>query len=299
MALVVGIEAIVALTPLFTGERFGFTTCLRALFHVPHIAFLLGFAIALPISTSGGATRIGCQRLLYGGYAAITVTALARFADLDVYSDASRPWLILQIVGNFLLAVAGPGLWGAALARRMECGSIFIRHISRLFANTAFVGLALLFGAESMLLLEEDPAKLLAHPPVALMWSSSLLLVGRGCLCWSAVDSWRESMDEPVVLARTRRILKLMPCWLVAASVSSVITAYFWHLETRGWGVNRGTTPLLIWNGIVQVTLAVIVAILVAVALESPEKTFQPRPRGPVFPPPPPPSTDNSPIDLP
>ena len=79
------------------------------------IQFLIVAAVAFGVLSS--LLRKKKTLALAGMLLAIAATALSRFVDLDVYSDASRVWLIFQALGSLLLGVATPGIWGVAIAR--------------------------------------------------------------------------------------------------------------------------------------------------------------------------------------
>jgi len=296
LAAALGVESIVALTPPFTGDDFGIFTCLRALIHVPHIALLLGFMIGVLVMGTGGLSRIAAQRLLYGGFVCLAATALGRFVDMDVYTHAPRAWLFLQAGGSLFLSVAAPGIWGCAAAREEDLADQRTPRIARLFAGIVFGGFLSLLGSDLLLAAVDGPLTVLKSASSILGVSSLILLAGRGCLLWSAVDSWRPAADEGVVLDRIHRIQGLMIGWLGASSVSWVLSAFFCREESRGWaGAN---TLMLLWHAVVQATLSLLVAILVARALERPGAAFQPRPKGRFFPEAPP-GGDTSPIDVP
>lgn len=298
LAVLLAVESIVALTPPFTGTSMGFHTCMGALIHVPEIAILLGLSLAVPIMTSGGPARISCQRLVYGSFLAMSATALGRFIDLDVLPTVPRIWLLLQALGSLLLAIGAPGIWGSAVAREEELASPRPTLAARLSAGVAFSGFALFLTADATLILWKGPTAILGRLSAAAIFSSLVLLAGRGILLWSSILSWRACPNEGVARDRARKIKSLMAYSVLATFGSSILTALFWNADAYdyAWARNR---PMLVWHGFVQLTLTLLATILVAGALETPTIPFEPRKRGPVFPEPPPPAVDQGPIDVP
>jgi hypothetical protein len=289
--------SIAALTPAFTGSDMDFHTCMGALVHVPEIAILLGLSIAVPGMTWAGAARIPCQRLLYGIALALGATALGRLVDVDIFTDTPRVWLFLEALGALLLAVGGPGIWGSAIAREVDPVSPRASRGGRMAAAVTFVGFLAFFIAEGAALLSQGPSAILDQTSLATVLPSLVRLVGRGCLLWATFDSWRPCADEPSARERARRIKILMVPWVFAALVSSILSAFFWRSESLGYG-HPNNVPMLIWHGCVQFILSILGAILLALALETPTRSYAPRKRGPLFPEPPPPA-DQSPIDVP
>jgi hypothetical protein len=288
LAAVLAIEVLVSLTPPFTGLDINFGSCLQALFHVPHAALLLGFAIAIPVMTRGGATRTACQRLLYGGFAAVAATALAQFMDIYFNPAVSRPWLVLQGLGNVLMNAAAPGLWGAAIARRQNLQDPRLPRVARIFGLTALAGLTLYFVCDLAKLIAEGPVDVWKGTTGMLLISTLTLLLARGSLLWASVESCRTSPDEAVTLSRSDLIQGLVFGWLIGSGLAWLCTLV----------VRLSDEMMGIWHVVVQGTLLLTVTILVALALEQPEQALEPRPKGPLFPEPPPPA-DNSPIDVP
>lgn len=288
LAGVLVVEVILSLTPPFTGTRINFSNCLQALFHVPHAALLLGFAIAIPVMTRGGASRTSCQRLLWGGFAAIGATALAQFMDLSFYRSVSRHWLFLQGLANLLVNAAAPGLWGAALARKQNLQDGRLPRVARIFGLIALAGLTLYFVGDMAMIIVEGPVDAWKGTSGLLMMSTLVLLLARGSLLWAAIESCRAAFDEAVLLVRLGLIQGLMFGWLVGSGL-----AWFCRMVAH-----LSDARMLIWHMVVQATLLLTVTILTSLALEQPEMPLEPRPKGRFFPEPPPPS-DNSPIDVP
>lgn len=301
LAGALGIEGIVALTPVFTGTDLYFSTCMGALVHVPEIALLLGFAIAIPVMTSGGASRNACQRLLYGGFASIGAAALARFVDVFVGVGTSMIWLQLHIGATLLFAVATPGLLGTALAWEQDLSSARIARVGRIFAAIAFGGAGFYAVSELSVLFRTNPLDLLRKAGLGLLLSSVVLVVGRVLLIWSAVDAWKPEEDEGAIRDRARKIQERMFGSALATLGSAFFTAFFWRLEAHDYGWWVSNRPMVLWHGVVQLTLTGIVTILLALALENESVAFNPRTKGPLFPepPPPPPPADRGPIDVP
>jgi hypothetical protein len=297
LASALAAESILALTPPFTGRELGFGTCMGALIHVPQIAILLGLVIGVFVMGSRDVSRIASQRLLYGAAVALGATALARFVDLGVYSHVPMAWVFLQAAGSVLLAAAAPGLWGCAWAREEDLPSERIRRLARILACVSFGGLAAFVVSDLVMAVANGPVAILGEASLVTIVSSLFLLLGRGCLLWVSIDSWRPSPDEIVARERCMRSQRLMIGWLLSSGTSWTLTAFFWNEEAHGYGAGQNTLMLL-WHGVVQATLSLLAAILVARAIERPGEAFQPRPKGRFFPEPPPPG-DTSPIDVP
>jgi len=184
LAAVLGVEGIVALTPTFTGAEINGWTCMGALVHVPEIALLLGFALGVAVMTSGGATRIACQRLLYGGFASIAAVGVGRFVDVQIAGAASRIWLFLHVAATMLFAVAAPGLWGVALAREQDLSGARIPRVGRIFAAITFAAAGMVAVSELALLFQENPLAHLSWATLALLAASAALLAGRLLVLW-------------------------------------------------------------------------------------------------------------------
>lgn len=297
LSAVLVIEVIVSLTPPFTGTRINFSNCMQALLHVPYAALLLGFAIAIPVMTRGGATRTACQRLLWGGFAAVGATALAQFMDLHFRPSVSRRWLLLLGLGNVLLNVSAPGLWGAATARKQNLQDPRIPRVARVFGMIGLAGLTLYFVCDLSVIIVEGPLVFWKDTPGMLLVSSMVLLLARGSLLWASIDSLRATPDdEASILARAGLVQGLMFGWLIGSSLAWICTTVQYALG-RAAGVYAD--PLMaIWHMVVQGTLLLTVTILAALALEQPVLAHEARSKGPFFPEPPTPA-DNSPIDVP
>jgi hypothetical protein len=300
LAVILGIEGIVALVLLFMSFELYRWTCLGALAHVPQVALLLGFAIAVPVMTSGGPTRITCQRLLYGGYLCITATALGRFVDVTVTSEVDRPWLLLQAGASVLVSSAAPGIWGTALAWEEDLSSVRIARCARIAAGLSLTGFALYFVSELRVALLLGPVKMIPRESAALVLSSLILFAGRILLLWCSIDLWRRESEEAPIRDRARRIQRLMAASTAISWGSALFTIKFWDVESHGAGGWFQNEAMLLWNAFVHVTLTLLVAILVSLALENETLSYNPRKKGPVFPDPPPrPPEDLGPIDLP
>ncbi|HLY12297.1 MAG TPA: hypothetical protein VKW04_23540 [Planctomycetota bacterium] len=293
-----GLEGILALTPPFTGTSIGFSTCMGALVHVPEIALLLGFAIAVPVMTSGGLTRNASQRLLYGGFVSIGAASLARFVDVVIDSGTYMIWLFLHVGATLLFAVAAPGILGTALAWEQDLSSFRIRRVGRIFAGIAFTGGAFYGLSELEVLFRSNPFTELRTAGLGLILSSVILLAGRMFILWGAVEVWTMHADQGIVRDRVRKIQRGMIVGALATVASAFFTAYFWRLEAHGFGRWVSNRPMVIWQGFVQLTLTLMVAILLAIAMENETLSFNPRNKGPRFPDPPAPA-DLGPIDVP
>jgi hypothetical protein len=293
-------EGIIALALTFKDFQLYFDTCMQVLIHVPQFTLLLGFAGAVIWMTSGGASRIPCQRLLYGAAASIASTALARFVDVDVSTDSPRGWLFLQALVAILTALALPGLWGCALAREEDLSSTRITAPARISAGGTFASVVLLVASEISAVAALGVVEIVKRATVIGALSSLVLTVGRGCLLWGAWETWRPAADEIVLHDRAKRVSLLMLCSLMGFFWSAVISAFNWHAESHGFGTNwYFNVPILICQGLAQLTMSLIATILLAVALEAPERLSETKPQAPDFQPPPEPPRDTSPIDVP
>jgi len=115
------------------------------------------------------------------------------------------------------------------------------------------------------------------------------------------VDTWRPASDEGEIRDRARAVQRRMiPASLLGLG-SALMTCFYWHVEAHGVGGSVSNPPMVLWHGVVQFTLTVFVAILLAIALEHETVSFEPRKKGSSFPepPPPPPPQDLGPIDVP
>jgi hypothetical protein len=298
LAAALAMASIVAMTPPFTGDSIGLHNCMGALIHVPEIAILLGLSIAVPVMTSGGPARMPCQRLLYGTALALAATAVGRFVDVDVTSDAPMAWLFLEALGALLLALGGPGIWGSAVAREEDLASPQVPRVARVSAAVTFTGFLAFPIAKGAFLLSRGPAALFeGASAAAAILPSIALLAGRGLLLWASVESWKPCLDEGLARERARRIKRLMIPSVLAGLLSSILSAFLWQAESHGYG-HANNRPMLVWHGFVQFTLTILGAILVALALETPISAYEPRKKGPFFPQAPP-AADSSPIDVP
>jgi hypothetical protein len=297
---ILAIEALAALVYSFTHFHLYLHTCMQALIHVPQITLLLGFAGAVIWMTSGGAARIPSQRLLYGGGASIAATAFARFVDVDVSTDSPRGWLFFNALGSMLTAVAAPGLWGCALAREEDLCSTRITGAARISAKITYAAVVLLVASEIFAVAALGALEFVKRGTAIGALSSLVMTAGRGCLLLSAWETWRPAADEIVVRDRARRVRQLMIGSVMGSFWSSVISAFNWSAESHGFGgVWYDNIPLLIWQGLVQLTLTLLTTILLAIALEAPERLSETKSKAPDFQPPPEPPRDTSPIDVP
>lgn len=296
LAAVLVVEVIVSLTPSFTGSRINFSNCMQALVHVPYAALLLGFAIGIFVMNRGGPTRTSSQRLLYGGFAAVAATAITQFMDISFTRGISRHWLMLQGLGNLLLNVAAPGIWGAAEARQENLQDSRIPLLGRAFGFLAMAGLCLYFVADLALIIVEGPMEVWKGTPGLLVVSTFVLLAARGPLLWAAIESSRPTDDEARAISRSKGISSVMALWFGFNAASWFFTLVQYRLGASIAGYSDPTMGL--WRIAAQMTLLVTVTILMSLALEKPEMAYMQRPKGPFFPEPPPPA-DNSPIDVP
>jgi hypothetical protein len=300
LAGILAVEAVAALVYLFNHFDIYFHTCMQALIHVPQLTLLLGFAGAVIWMTSGGASRIPCQRLLYGAAASIASTALARFVDVDVSTDSPRGWLFLQALVAILTALALPGLWGCAFAREEDLSSTRITAAARISAGVTFASVVLLVAAEISAMAALGVVEIVHRASAIGALSSFVMVSGRGCLLWGAWDTWRPAADEIALRERAKRIHTMMLGALGGSFWSAVISAFNWDAESHGFGsVWQRNVPILIWQGLAQLTLTLMATLLVAVALEAPERLSETKPQAPDFQPPPEPPRDTSPIDVP
>jgi hypothetical protein len=300
LAAILGVEGLVALGLVFSNGEYSHSTCFGALIHVPEAAVLLGFGLAVRIMTTGGPTRIACQRLLYGGFASIAVAAIARYVDVDVLMGTSIVWLFLHAGSTMLFAVAAAGLWGVALAREQDLSSERITRVGRIFAGGAFAG-AGLFALSEVAVLFRFP-RLWGRPAAMLgvMAATVVLLAGRALLLWCAWDLWKPASDEGVARDRARAVHKRMILASALALSSALFTGFFWGDEAPEFPYWVTNPPMILWYGFVQLTLTVLVTILLAIALENESLSYTPRMKGSRFPePPPPPPSDLGPIDVP
>ncbi|MBI3854269.1 MAG: hypothetical protein HY293_01115 [Planctomycetes bacterium] len=296
LALVLAAESLGSLLLRLTAPESSIGSMLRTMTHLPHLALLLGLAIALQLAASEGASRIACQRLLWGVFAAIAATALARYQDVYFWMSASWALLTLQGLGSILLGIAGPGLWGTAVARQEDLQYARIPRVGRLFAAAALVGFALYAPSEAARLAGQGLGALAAHASVSLVTFSLLLFASRITLLCCAISSWREAPDEESSLKQARRAQGLMIAWLAATAAGWILSSLLRVFEAPAIGI--GDSVMLIWHAMVQVTLSLIGTLLVALSLERPSLPGEPRGKRALFPEPPPPG-DNSPIDVP
>lgn len=298
LAFVLALEAATSLVLALTAPDFSLESLLRTLAQLPHVAVLIGLSIAIPVMTSGGATRQSCQRLLWGGFAAIAATALARFEDISFDWNASRAVLLLHGLGSFLLGAAGPGLWGTSLARQDDLQDARIAHYGRAFAITAGIGFGSYFVSEVLRLSREGPFHVMRDASLASVLFTGLLLASRLPLLLGAIEFLRTPADEIATRNQSRRVQILMLVWLIATSAAWIFSSFVGIFESARWAI--GDTVMLIWHAVVQVTLTLIVTLLVALSQERPGISFDALPkrtRVPNLPPPPP--GDRSPIDVP
>jgi len=297
LALALIVESAVSILLGFTARDTYYWSMFRTLLHIPHVALLIGFGVAVRIKIAGGDHRSASQRLLWGGFFALTVTALTRFQDIYVSSNSAWVALVLQAAGNVLLGCAGPGIWGTAIAREEDLQSPRIATVGHAFGIPAVAGFGAYLAAEILRLVFMGPPGL-GGPSVGFALFTLLLLAGRGSLLASTLLFWHMPADEIAARARARKVQTLMLVWLAAGSAALVFSAIAGVFESQSVGV--GNCLMLLWHAAVQATLTLIVVVLVALALEQPSLDYEPRRKRTVLTEPlPPPPIDNSPIDLP
>jgi hypothetical protein len=307
LALALIVESVVSVVFAFTVRQsegswhwldIGFWSMIRTFVHLPHVALLIGFGVAVRSRTAAGDYRIAAQRLLWGGMFAIGITALTRFQDVYVWSTASWAALLLQAAGSVLLGCAAPGLWGTAIAREADLGSPRIAAAGRAFAISALAGFGVYLVSEGIRLAVEGIPGPSAKPLAAFATFTLLLFVARFSLLWSTLLFWREPADEIAARTQSRKVQALMLGWMAASSAALVFSAIVGVFEGQIGGV--ASSLMLLWHALVQTTLTLILTILAALSLERPALDFEPRrKRSLLTEPMPPPAADHSPIDLP
>jgi hypothetical protein len=298
LALALIMESAVSIIFSFTVWNDGIFSMIRTFLHLPHVALLIGFGVAVRARTAGGEFRAASQRLLWGGFFAIAVTALTRFQDIYVWSNSAGVALVLQAAGNVLLGCAGPGIWGTAMAREEDLQSPRIATVGHAFRIPVVAGFGVYLAAEILRLVLLGPPGLGGRPSVAFATFTLLLFAGRGSLLASTLLFWRMPADEIAARGRAREVQALMLVWLAASSAALVFSALVGVFESQS--VGAGNCLMLLWHAAVQATLTLIVVILVALSLEQPSRDYEPRRKRNLLPSPLPPApTDNSPIDLP
>lgn len=296
LAAALAIEGVFAIGIFYNSSGISGFTCMSAIIHVPQIAMLLVFAGAVKVMTAGGAERIPCQRLQWGAFACIIATAVARYVDVTVDIASPRGWLFFHAGSSALTALALPGLWGCALARLEDLGSERITGFARFYGRAAFAGMGCLLLAEGFAIAALGPIDMFKSVRWTDAVNTVLLLPTRVCLLLSAWDAWKPAVDEVDWRARAQRNLVYLPVAALASSAASILTGVTWYAESHHLGY-IADSELLVWHGFVQLTLALMTAILVSRALEAPERLQAETP--PPFVPEPERPRDTGPIDVP
>lgn len=295
LAAALAVEGGVAVFLVFSDGSMGWS-CLQAMLHTPQIALILVFAGAVKVMTAGGAERIPCQRLQWGAFACITATALARYVDVTVDRGSPRGWLFFHAISSVLTAAAVPGLWGCALARKEDLGSERVATFGRLYARAAFAGMFALILAEGFAIAALGVRETLGSITLGAALSTVTLPPARVCLLCAAWDAWRPAPDEMELLRRAQRSGLYLPVSAAASMLASFVTGITWSAESHRLGGYADTT-MLVWHGVVQMTLTLLSAILVARALEDPRLLHEETP--PPFAPEPERPRNTGPIDVP
>ncbi len=231
---------------------------------IPHfavcLAFLMSgvFAVLLYRRNGEGPLVKVLHRAVIGSLA---VALLSGFVEMFPLSTNMKSWTFLYIANTVLIWMGAPFLWGAALARRQEPGSLAAQKAGRLAAGAVQVGFVFLFAAEVRMLERfGNFGRTGAGLENALYALVQLVNLGeRILILWASIESVRAAVDDEVIVRRAVRINRLMGGWLLMVGLSLILS----HLHARvaypgsmsvpeGYSVGRA-----IWRVAVELLLTV------------------------------------------
>jgi hypothetical protein len=193
------------------------------------------FAVGLSIVLSGLVAVLLSRRNAEGrlvavfhrfAIGALAVTLLSGFIEMFSQSVRMDSWTFFYIVNTLLISLGAPFLWGAALARRQEPGSLAAQKAGRLSAGAVQLGFIFLFAAEVRMLERfGNIGRSGAGLESALFALNQLVtLVERILILWASIESVRTAVDEEVIVRRAVRINRLMGGWLLLVGLSIILS---------------------------------------------------------------------------
>jgi hypothetical protein len=262
LGFALAIEGFLGFGSWFLGSELSRTT----FFDIPYLCWILVFGIVVNRRTREHPERDACRSMLYGGLVAVLGTALDAFSAL--YFDSDRhPGLFPHALGMLGVAVAAPGLLGAALARRVDPAAVHLPWVARISGISSLVGFSFLFISESLRVLLYKRAIFSAlTPDGSEVLYSIVLLSSRGCLLGATLLSLRPIPGDTGL--RQTLIIRTMTVWALATAVAVIVACSYGFLSSGG-GYGYDWKEYL-WRGLIELTLFPSVAILLALTLEKP-----------------------------
>jgi hypothetical protein len=263
LALGVLVLSVLGLVPRFSwfGQHPGAEFSLLPLHYVT-MAVVGGFALLTVLAERRGLDRRKVHSLLQVSYAVLL------FWIIEVlygsYGNRNfRGWEVITPFSSFLLAVAVPGLWAAAVVRRKDPRNSDTRAFGRMSAWIATTALVIggLMSSLAVIALFGPYGSAMTRP--LLLISSAFLTVSRVLALWAVVETLRRSGTEDEAIARAGRIQVLMVCWLGVSIASQIYSTVYGLI-----GHDFATTFVGLWRGLVYRLLLVLIAVLAAVDLE-------------------------------
>jgi len=236
---------------------------------IPYLCWIVVFGIVVNRRTLEHPERDACRGLLYAGLVAVLGAAFDTFAAEyfgQYFHGLSTSWLFSQALGSLAVAVAAPGLLGAALARRVDPEGLRLPWVARASGITALVGFSFLFVSEVLrVLLYKGTIFNAATPHGSAVLFSIVLLGSRACLFVATLLSLPPAPAD--VVLRQTLIIRAMAAWALATVASVIVDCSFGFLCVGG---SSYFWTVFLWRGMIELTLFVTVAILLALSFEKP-----------------------------
>jgi hypothetical protein len=221
--------------------------------YIPQIGLCLIILLAglSALRLSRRETSVGTATLfLWSGVLAIFALLLFGFVEMIQQMANLKSYGFFAIIQTLLMILGAPVLWGAALARRADPGSLAAQKTGRLSAGAVQLGFCFLFAAEVHRLAQFRFTEQMGSAASAAVYALFQLVdVGeRVLLLWASVESVRAAADDAVILRRAVRIHRIMGGWLilgVAAAVLGNLRYYLTSSSTPGMTVYVWRSALL------------------------------------------------------
>jgi hypothetical protein len=198
---------------------------------------------------------------LWSGVLAIFVVLLFGFVEMIQQMANLKSYGFFAIIQTLLMILGAPVLWGAALARRADPGSLPAQKAGRMSAGAVQLGFCFLFAAEvhrfSQFRFTEQMGSSASAAVFALFQLTDL--VERVLLLWASVESVRAAADDAVILRRAERIHRIMGGWLILSAVTAVLG----HLRYFLTSSSKPEMTVYVWRSAVLLLLTFGVAVAV------------------------------------
>jgi len=265
LGMALAVQGLLGFGSWFLGSEISRTTFVD----IPYLCWILVFGIVVNRRTLEHPEPDACRGLLYGGLVAVLGAALDAFSAefFGRYFHAlSTPWLFSQALGTLAVAVAAPGLLGAALARRVDPEALHLPWVARVSGITALVGFSFLFVAEVLrVLLYKGSIFNGATTDGSTVLFSIVQLGSRACLFVATLLSLPPAPAD--VVLRQTLIIRTMSAWALATLASVIVDCSYGFLFGGGSGY---FWTAFLWRGLIELTLFFTVAILLALSFEIP-----------------------------